>query len=542
MTLRRLAACCLLAVVPDLARVGYASGGPPGVGLPDSATPPSRAAAAVEWLPPGVRPATERPAVLETSHGRRWVERVGDVEVEYTVDPELEDRVRGILERIGVALGHAVLMDPASGELFAYVSTDPEIFPATRAYPTASLMKVVTGAAVLRHAPQAARRDCRYTGSPYRVLKAQLLPPSLGGRFESFRRALAISNNQCFARLAVHDVGEEALFAEMRRAGLLEPPAAGHTAGRVEAIEGALDLGHLGSGLHGSFVTPLAAARLAALLARGELVRPWWIASARDAGGTIRVAPGREVPRAVWPEPVARELREMLVDVTTEGTARRAFGAGTGARGPSGVRVSGKTGTLSGSDPPGRYRWFIGVAPAEAPRVAFATLVVDGRASAAQAAAAILAELFCGPQPCRAPRLETLHARARARDTALAAEAARRRLAKMREENPPEASAVPTAHVALDRTPRPVGVSGLDLPRRLLRRKAHGEIVLLVELSPAGEVVDVRIDASDLPDFEDFVVDAVRGWRFTPPTRHGRPVQATARLPIPIHVDQRARN
>lgn len=64
-----------------------------------------------------------------------------------------------------------------------------------------------------------------------------------------------------------------------------------------------------------------------------------------------------------------------------------------------------------------------------------------------------------------------------------------------------------------------------------------GRIVLRVELSPDGEVVDAAIDSSDLPEFEAFVLGEVKGWRFTPPRRGGEPVGATARLPIPIRIN-----
>src|SRR4029453_3884858 len=137
----------------------------------------------------------------------------------------------------------------APGEVSAYVPPDPQAFPATRAYPTASLMKVVTAAAVLREAPSAARRSCRYRGSPYKFDAAQLRAPRSGGRLASFDDALAISNNQCFARPAVHAVGRAALLGEVKPGGLPAPPAAGHPGGIIEPVDGALELGRLGSGL-----------------------------------------------------------------------------------------------------------------------------------------------------------------------------------------------------------------------------------------------------------------------------------------------------
>jgi TonB family protein len=497
-------------------------------------------AAVLERLPPGARPPGERVglaregAEAKVSLDAYGVERIQHpssepgapewLEVEYTVDPALDERVRGVLEGGRVSLGHVILMDPATGEIFAYVSTAPEIFPATRPYPTASLMKVVTAAGVLRNGPEAASRDCHYVGSPYEVRPAQLEPPTSGGRVDSFWRAIAISNNQCFARFAVHDVGKEALLAEMRHAGLLEAPAAGHPAGRVEPIEGALGLGQLGSGLGGSFITPLAGARLAALLAKGELVWPYWIARVWDARGNPLVVPGRLAPRPVWPRRVADELRELMVGVTERGTARSAFRDSRGRPLLGPIRVSGKTGSLSGTHPGGRYEWFIGVAPAAAPRIAIATVVVNGplgRSSASGVAAATLREVFCVGERCDVAYVEQLRSRARAR----AAEA---------EREIKEAALRGTS--GLDQMPQPIGVSGLDFPRRLLRKKASGEIVLLVELNREGQVLDARIDSSDLPDFNDFVLREVRTWKFTPPTRRGHPVRGEARLPIPIEI------
>jgi cell division protein FtsI/penicillin-binding protein 2 len=367
------------------------------------------------------------------AYGARLVERLGDpaadgrLEVEFTIDPDLDDRIRAVLKKLRAPLGHVIVMDPASGEIFAYVSTDPETFPATRTYPTASLMKLVTAAAVLRYAPEAATRDCRYVGSPYKLRTSYLEPPARGGRVDNFWRSIAISNNQCFARLAVHDVGEDTLIGEMRRAGMFEEPAPHHRAGRVEPIESDLDLGRLGSGLAGSYITPLAAARLAALLADGELVRPYWIAGVRDAEGRPLVVPTHKTPSRVWPAAVAAELRELMVGVTARGTARSAFRDQRGRPLLGDIHVAGKTGSLSGRDPKGRYEWFIGVAPAEAPRIAIATVVVNGAlwwSNASDVAAWSLREVFCDRAGCAAEHAERLHTRARNRNAAAAAELA----------------------------------------------------------------------------------------------------------------------
>ena len=76
-------------------------------------------------LPPGVRPASgdTPPATAAAERGARLRERVdlrradgtGSppwLEIEYTIDPDLDARVRRVLERARVALAHVILMDP----------------------------------------------------------------------------------------------------------------------------------------------------------------------------------------------------------------------------------------------------------------------------------------------------------------------------------------------------------------------------------------------------------------------------------------------
>lgn len=492
-------------------------------------------------LPPGARTLEQRSPRLDLDHdvfleplpdgsddgsSREWIE--------YTVDARLEERVRSVLTSLGFDLAHVILLDPESGEVLAYVSSDPEHFPSTRAYPMASLMKVVTAAALLRKSPAAATQSCRYVGSPYQVLKQNLRPPRQGGQVVSFWRAMATSNNQCFARNAVRDLGEKPLIEEARALGLLEAPGALHAPGRVEEADGALGLGRLGSGLAGSFITPLAAARLAAVLARGELVQPYWVAQIRDARGHSVAVPERAAPRPVWPEALAEELRRHMVDVTESGTAHSAFRNGRGEPRLGEVRVAGKTGTLSGSEPEGLYQWFIGVAPADAPRIAIAAVSVDGPFPASQVAAVALEDVFCDPAPCRAANADPLLARARERDTRARAEI-QARAPRVVDLTPEEVERV-RGLTKLDHAPRPVGAARIDLPRRLRETPVDGRIVLFIDLSREGRVVGVQVDSSDLPEFDPYVIEQVKDWAFTPPTQGGVPVAARARLPIPIRI------
>lgn len=407
-----LAAALVWGVLPERSGIVDSAGVAAVSAPPPERRTPSRTAPEelLRRLPPGARGASVGSFVDEAVG--RVVESVpvagaqGEepdfFRVNYTVDAELSGRVERILRRGRVALGHVLVMEVETGRILTYESTDPAQFPATRAYPMASIMKVVTAAGLLRRHPEAARDRCRYIGSPYRLTRARLTPPRRG-HTATLERALATSNNQCFARIAVHELGAEAVNAEARRAGLLRAPALGHDPGSLEDTADDLDLGRLGSGLDGSWVTPLGALRLAAALAKGMLVEPHWVDSIEAKTGERMRLPEPVPPAQIWTPAVTDRLRAMLTQTTRSGTARRAFRNRRGRPLLGPVRVSGKTGSLNGREPKGRYEWFVGVAPAEDPQFAIAALVVNGDLwwrSSAQIAADVLKSIYCKGGVC----------------------------------------------------------------------------------------------------------------------------------------------
>jgi hypothetical protein len=327
----------------------------------------------------------------------------GPLRVEYTLDAELTRAVFKRFEIGRVNLGNVVVLDTKTGKVLAYASTDVDNFPPTRNYPAASLVKVITAAAALDTAPEKANLPCRYRGSPYRLTPSRIDPPRSGNTM-SLRKALATSNNQCFAQLAVHAVGEGPLMDAISRFGWLSVPAPAHAAGTVDPGEGRYEFGKLGCGLAGSRITVLHAAQLAAALADGELITPRWIERIVDARG--RELPMAEPlpPRRIMSPGITTKLREMLVDTTRKGTARRGFRKRNGRPLLGPVTVAGKTGSLSGKNPGGRYEWFIGTAPADDPRIAIAVLLVQSDLwwrNASQIAGDVLRVVFCTEGPCR---------------------------------------------------------------------------------------------------------------------------------------------
>ena len=158
-------------------------------------------------------------------------------------------------------------------------------------------MKVVTSAALLRRTPDATQRTCRFIGSPYYLAKNLLDPPSRG-RTVTFVDALAMSNNQCFAQTRgarTRQRRRDRPDAELRPARVAGARVTSRA--RSTPVHDRLELGKLGSGLAGSRISPLAAARMAAALVDGQLVTPRWIARVRDANGDELRFPSLPAPR-----------------------------------------------------------------------------------------------------------------------------------------------------------------------------------------------------------------------------------------------------
>ena len=365
---------------------------------------PSATSRLVEWLDPR----GSAPAALagwdESIQKQTRTSSSGPLRIEYTLDLALTEDIWRIMRKGRVDQGHVIVIDPRTGRLLSYVSADEEGLPARHAYPSASIVKILTAAALLEVDPDQANSNCVYRGNKYRVNRRRLDRPS-SGRESDLEDALATSNNQCFSQWAVHVLGEEKLTNTFKRFGWLSPPAPGHDAGRLDEVETRLDLGRLGSGLDGIRVTPLHVAALTSVLAGGKWIEPWWVDRVVDGYGRSLPLPERAFSREVVSPEIASQLRKMMVSTTKRGTAKSAFRTRRGKPLVPGVNVAGKTGNLTGRDPFGRYEWFMGVAPAENPTIGVVVLQLQGHlwwAKSSELAASVFKSAFCDGKRCEA--------------------------------------------------------------------------------------------------------------------------------------------
>jgi peptidoglycan glycosyltransferase len=356
-------------------------------------------------------------------------ERTGDAVLSLTSVAQEAAR-----EALGDRRGSVVVLDPSTGEvvaLWSYPSYDPSPLAAhssqavqqafdgyshdpahpmlARAYreryPPGSTFKVVTASTALETGTATPQ-----TGYP--VLRFLALPQSdkqlhnfgnsaCGGTLaDSFRQ----SCNTTFGRIGL-DLGEK-LVDGMKAFGITEDvpfdlpearsggPAPGTFAHNKPSFANAA----IGQG--DVAVTPLQMATVAGAIANGGvLMAPHVVREIRDTDGRVirRIGPA-EWKRAVSPI-TAAAVTQLMIDVVKRGT-------GTAAAVP-GFTVAGKTGTAEAPGGP-PHAWFIGFAPAEAPRFAIAVIVerggdlgdeATGGRVAAPVAGKVLAKLLAQPTP-----------------------------------------------------------------------------------------------------------------------------------------------
>jgi peptidoglycan glycosyltransferase len=131
-----------------------------------------------------------------------------------------------------------------------------------------------------------------------------------------------------------------------------------------------VELANAAYGQGETFVTPLQMALVASTVANdGQLMRPRLVTSMTGRHGTRQLGPST-LRRVIRPAD-AQAINAAMVEAV-EGDLGRGYTAGAKVRG---VTTAGKSGTaeLGGRGEP--HSWFIGFAPAEAPRVVIAVLV-----------------------------------------------------------------------------------------------------------------------------------------------------------------------
>ncbi|MFB3908457.1 MAG: penicillin-binding transpeptidase domain-containing protein [Candidatus Eisenbacteria bacterium] len=313
--------------------------------------------------------------------------RIGST-VELTIDGRfqqiVEARLREAVEEQQARGGTALLLDPKTGEILAIASMpgfDPEridpadslalgIWAVTQNYEPGSTYKIVAFAAALE-AGAIHREDPIDCCGGKRRVPGGIVSDHEGYGVIPARMVLAHSSNIGTGRVAER-VGGEAFYRMERLLGFGVPTGIeipGEERGRI-TDPGAWSARSLITQAFGQEISCTAlqlAMAYAAVANGGLLVRPYVVRAVRAPDGRVLQEHQPEILRRAMRPETARELREMLRGVVTEGTGRKAE--------VEGLFPAGKTGTAQKYIPEeGIYsnqRYiasFAGFAPYDAPR------------------------------------------------------------------------------------------------------------------------------------------------------------------------------
>jgi penicillin-binding protein A len=334
----------------------------------------------------GIRFQGFRPTLNHVERGKYITRFQNGVTAIYTVDAGLQTTMEKFFRKYRVPYGVFVAMDPNTGKILAmveYSAENPkaEALSLRATYPAASIFKLITAAAAIEEKKADPATSISYHGGMYRLGPKNWVDNPKRDKLKiTLADALAKSNNVAFAKVALRWLDVPMLFDYAGRFQFNQPipfelPV---QISQMEIEDSERGLARTAAGFGEVGLSPLHAALIGSAIANnGEMITPCLIDQVfSPIGEKLYECTPRVFATAISPE-TAESLREMMAMTVINGTSRKAFRLKRRERSLRGITIGGKTGSLTGEDPPGKYSWFVGMAPLEAPEVAVAALVIN---------------------------------------------------------------------------------------------------------------------------------------------------------------------
>ena len=284
-------------------------------------------------------------------------------------DPFLADKIDILLRRYHPDLGIILVVDTKTNEIIAWgerrdehVQNRPD-YIGRSTFPAASLAKLVTIAAAMESNRYSLNTPIPMIGRHHTLYLNQLrVPEKYKGPTMELAEAFARSANPPMA-IVGKNVGAKRLLAAAAKLGYNRKfPGNAPNASSYTAPDTGYGLAEVACGFTTSTtLSPLlAAAQVRAILAKKPLEIPW----ARNMAPFVPQKPiALDVGK--FSDNTYYGLRESMLRSVTQGTAHKHMSTRNMARKNfEALRLGGKTGSLDGTDPAGRYDWFMGFAEA----------------------------------------------------------------------------------------------------------------------------------------------------------------------------------
>jgi cell division protein FtsI/penicillin-binding protein 2 len=282
--------------------------------------------------------------------------------------------------------GAIVMTDVKTGKVLVWASYNqgrPRDVAVEATAPSASIFKIVTGAALVEAGVPLNDKFCFPGGGEHGITEKMLEPDEKRDTTcATLGMAMGRSLNVVFARLAKQHLDQDKLTNVATRLGYgLEIPFdVPVQPSKLEFPEEEIEFVRSAAGFWHTYLSPFQAANLAQTIANGgEMIRSHIVDRVVDGeGNEIYKAPGtRDVFKRVLDEKTAWAVARMMEQTVQNGTSFKTFHDRAGRPFLPDIAVAGKTGTLATKNPETLVTWWVGFAPADKPEIALSVLVLN---------------------------------------------------------------------------------------------------------------------------------------------------------------------
>ncbi len=307
----------------------------------------------------------------------KYIYTTGNYTIIFTIDPKLQEKVKGIFKTYKLKYGAYVALDPQTGKVLTAVSSiDYPDLTIKNTFPAASTFKIITAAAALEEGIATPNTNllCGGVGdscsptvwlsSPYKLKR-------------NFAKSFATSANPFFGNLG-RLLGEEKLLKYAKRFGFNRHDY-NFPWGFIRKPLDDNDLALTAAGLGETRISPFHEALIALTIENnGTMLKPSFISKIIKNGKVI-YSFKPQIDSNVISSKTAKEIKEMMLLTVKIGTASDKKYFRILKRKFPYVTIGGKTGTLSElTYPEGRCEWFTGFLELGNKKLAFSSLAING--------------------------------------------------------------------------------------------------------------------------------------------------------------------
>ena len=308
--------------------------------------------------------------------------------VNYTIDKDLQNAMESLLEEHGPDYGVFVAVDPDSGRVLAMANHRRNLkvnknLALGNTYPSASIFKLITAAAAIDLGKIDSDTVVPFNGKSSSLYRKNVLhhENNKWTQHIPLRTAFAKSVNTVFGRVGLQQVGGFQLREYAYKFGFNRPLSGDFLFPQSLSQFDPEDEWRVVETAAGytvsNTISPIHAALLAASIVNGgRILSPTLVDSITNEDGIVLYASESTTTDPIIAPRTAAQLQIMMRETVLNGSAQKSVqGFSQGNYGD--VEVGGKTGSLSGLRPKGKYDWFVGYAQRGDKKLAFASLCIN---------------------------------------------------------------------------------------------------------------------------------------------------------------------